>query len=82
MGFFTPEYWSGLPFPPPGNFPDPEIEPVSPALQVDSLAIGEASFKLPFFFFSVLFTYFLYIIVLVLPYIDWNPPWVYMCSPS
>ena len=47
MGFFRQEYWSGLPFPPPGNFPDPEIEPVSPALQVDSLAIGEASFKLP-----------------------------------
>ena len=47
MGFFRQEYWSGLPFPPPGNFPDPEIEPVSPALQVDSLAFGEASFKLP-----------------------------------
>ena len=47
MGFFRQEYWSGLPFPPPGNFPDPEIKPVSPALQVDSLAIREASFKLP-----------------------------------
>ena len=58
MGFFTPEYWSGLPFPPPGNFPDPEIEPVSPALQVDSLAIGEASFKLPsFFFFSFIYLF-------------------------
>ena len=26
------EYWSGLPFPPPGDFPDPGIEPESPAL--------------------------------------------------
>ena len=26
------EYWSGLPFPPPGDLPDPGIEPVSPAL--------------------------------------------------
>ena len=35
-----PEYWSGLPFPTPGNLPDPGIEqesPVSPALPVDSL---------------------------------------------
>ena len=34
------EYWSGLPFPSPGDLPDPGIEPVSlvfPALQVDSL---------------------------------------------
>ena len=34
------------------------------------------------FFFSVLFLYLLYNIVLVLPYIDMNLPWVYMCSPS
>ena len=32
-----PEYWSGLSFPSPGDLPDPEIEPGSPALQVDSL---------------------------------------------
>ena len=31
------EYWSGLPCPPPGNLPDPGIEPRSPALQADSL---------------------------------------------
>ena len=29
MGFFRQEYWSTLPFPPPGDLPDPEIEPVS-----------------------------------------------------
>ena len=32
MGFFKEEYWSGLPFPSPGDLPDPGIEPVSPAL--------------------------------------------------
>ena len=29
MGFPRQEYWSGLPFPPPGNFPDPGIKPTS-----------------------------------------------------
>ena len=29
MGFFRQEYWSGFPFPPPGDLPDPGIEPVS-----------------------------------------------------
>ena len=37
MGFSRQEYWSGLPCPPPGDLPDPGIEPGSPALQVDSL---------------------------------------------
>ena len=37
MGFSRKEYWSGLPFPSPGDLPDPEIEPRSPALQADSL---------------------------------------------
>ena len=32
MGFPTHEYWSGLPFPSPGDLPDPGIEPESPAL--------------------------------------------------
>ena len=31
------EYWNGLPFPSPGDLPDPEIELGSPALQVNSL---------------------------------------------
>ena len=29
MEFFRQEYWSGLPCPPPGDFPDPQIEPAS-----------------------------------------------------
>ena len=32
MGFSRQEYWSGLPFPSPGDLPDPGIEPWSPAL--------------------------------------------------
>ena len=37
MGFSKQEYWSGLPFPPPGDLPDPGIKLWSPALQADSL---------------------------------------------
>ena len=40
MGFSRQEYWSGLPFPSPENFPNPGIEPASPALQVDSLPLS------------------------------------------
>ena len=36
-GFSRQEYWSGLPFPSPGDLPNPGIEPGSPALQADSL---------------------------------------------
>ena len=32
MGFCRQEYWSELPFPPPGDLPDPGLEPESPAL--------------------------------------------------
>ena len=37
MGFSRQEYWRGLPFPSPGDLPDPEIEPRSPTLQADTL---------------------------------------------
>ena len=37
MGFSMQEYWSGLPFPSPGDRPDPGLKPESPALQADSL---------------------------------------------
>ena len=38
MGFSRQEYWSGLPFPPPGDLPDPGIEPAS--LMSSTLAGG------------------------------------------
>ena len=37
MGFSRHEYWSGLPFPSPGDLPDPGIELRSPALEADAL---------------------------------------------
>ena len=37
MEFSRRKYCSGLPFPSPGDLPDPEIEPRSPALQIDAL---------------------------------------------
>ena len=37
MEFSRQEYWSGLPFPSPGDLPDPGIEPGSPALEADAL---------------------------------------------
>ena len=37
LGFSRQEYWSGLPFPSPGDLPNPGIKPGSPALQADSL---------------------------------------------
>ena len=36
MGFSRQEYWSGMPFPSPGDLLNPGIEPESPALQPDS----------------------------------------------
>ena len=37
MGFSRQGYWSGLPFPSPGDLPDPGIEPRSPTLEADAL---------------------------------------------
>ena len=37
IDFSRQEYWSRLPFPPPGDLPNPGIEPGSPALKADSL---------------------------------------------
>ena len=39
MGFSRQECWSGLPFPSPGDLPNPGIEPASPALQADVLDV-------------------------------------------
>ena len=40
LGFPSQEYWNGLPFPSPGDLPDPGIKSVSPALQADSLSLS------------------------------------------
>ena len=48
MGFSRQDYWSGLPFPSPGDLPNPGIEPRSSTLQADSLpaALPEKPYKL------------------------------------
>jgi len=58
MGFSRQEYWSGLPFPSPGDLPDPEIgqETGSPSLQADSLStepLGKSRNKCLVVFHSV-----------------------------
>ena len=40
MGFFSQEYWSGLPFPSPGDLPNSGMELRSPTLQADSCIAG------------------------------------------
>ena len=53
MGFSRQEYWSGLPFPSPGDLPDPRIEPGSPALQADVWATKEVTYGiLPYLTFK------------------------------
>ena len=44
MGFPRQEYWNGLPFPTPGDLPDPRIEPESPAL-ADGFFTSEPPWK-------------------------------------
>ena len=39
MGLSRQEYWSGFPCPPPGDLPNPGVEPRSPAWQADSLPL-------------------------------------------
>ena len=46
-GFSRQEYWSGLPFPSPGDLPDPGIEPGSPAWWADSLPTAMRESLLP-----------------------------------
>ena len=55
IGFSRQQYSSGLPFPPPGDLPDPETEPTSPtspALQADSLPLSHR--ESPFLVFDSL----------------------------
>ena len=40
MGFSSQQYWSGMPFPSPGDLPDPGIEPGSPTLWTDALLLS------------------------------------------
>ena len=55
MGFSRQEYWSGLPYPPPGDLPDPGIEPVplmSPAL-IGGFFTTSATWEAPYILYTV-----------------------------
>ena len=56
MGFSRQEYWVGLPCPPPGDLPNPGIDPESPALQVDSLPLGDQGSPTPTLGKAIYFT--------------------------
>ena len=47
MEFSRQVYQSGLPFPSPGDLPDPRVRPTSPALQADSLPLSHQDPHLP-----------------------------------
>ena len=47
IGFSRQEYWGGLPFPSPGDLPDPGIELRSPSLQADALTSEPPGKHLP-----------------------------------
>ena len=67
MGFSRQEYWSGLPFPSPGDLPDPGIEPRSPAFQADALTSEPPGTLSPMMFYMFCeFTWFAYERVCVL----------------
>ena len=59
MGFSKQEFWSGVPFPSPGDLSNPGIEPGSPALQADSLLAEDQGssngFIKIYLYFSLLF---------------------------
>ena len=54
MGLSKQEYWSGLPFPSPGDLPDPGIKPGSPTRQADSLPYQPHRIRLKGFLWALL----------------------------
>ena len=52
MEFSRQKYWNGLPFPSPGDFPDPGIKPRSPSLQADALT-SEPPGKPPYIHYTL-----------------------------
>ena len=57
IGFPRQESWSGLPFPSPGDLPDPEIKPTSPVLQTDSLLLSHQRSLYQLYFNKIKNTY-------------------------
>ena len=76
MGFSRQEYCTGLPFASPGDLPDPEIEPKSLALQVDSLLLSHQGGPLDNI--MLLMTYLILFIILIQWYIIQCPYYLEM----
>ena len=56
MGFSRQDYWSGVPFPSPGDLPNPRIEPRSPALRADALTSEPPVFPIEFIYELISFS--------------------------
>ena len=79
MGFSRQEYWSGLPFPSPGDLPDPGIEPGSPAFQADALTSEPPGKPYMFYMLSkILATWELFLVAE--PYHSLNVPEFVSCN--
>ena len=77
MGFSRQEYWSRLPFPSPGDLPNPGIEPRSLALQADALPLshqGSPIIDICAPFFLILWAYFLLDLFLLLCFLPRDAP--------
>ena len=72
MGFSRQEYWSGLPFPSPGDLPDPGIESGSPSLQADALTSEPPGMPLYFYIQFVLFREQILAFKMISPYITFT----------
>ena len=73
VGFSYQEYWSGLPFPSPEDFPNPRIEPessVSPGSQTDSLLLSRQGIVITLcnYLFSQLFLFSVFAVSLLFPF--------------
>ena len=71
MGFYRREYWRGFP-----------IQGLNPHLSLFLFFVWQSLYYFFFSFIFIIWRLILYSIVVVLPYIDMNQPWIYMCSPS
>ena len=77
MEFSRQGFWSGLPFPSPGDLPNPEIEPGSPALQADALP-SEPPGKPLYIYIS---TYYIYVCVCVCVCVGGTIKFIYSLYP-
>ena len=74
MGFSRQEYWSGLPFPSPGDLPNPGIESRSPVLQADALTSEPPGKPHISYYYIILYNLYephiIIIIIIIIPYLS------------